>query len=190
VLPDGSRQALRVTPVEGAVGWRLETDPPAPLLPGEYTLEISYTGKVQTAGQGLYVARHEVNGQPEAMLATQLEAIDARRLFPCFDEPSFRAVFEFSVKAPLRYEAVSNMPVSRRAPDGGSVTHGFKPPPPMPTYLVAFAVGRFDVLLGKVAGVPLRILTMEGRREKAWAVGPGCCRSPRADSRRFPGRGA
>jgi hypothetical protein len=167
VAPDGFRRPLRVTPVSGAVGWSLETEPPAPIPAGEYMLEISYTGKVQTAAQGLYVAPYQVDGKPEVMLATQLEAIDARRLFPCFDEPSFRAVFELSVRAPPRYEVVSNMPVSRKEPGDQAVTHHFAPTPPMPTYLVAFAVGRFDVLPGNVAGIPLRILTTEGRREKA-----------------------
>jgi aminopeptidase N len=163
---DGARRPLRITHVEGSVGWRLETDPPAPIPVGDYTIEISYTGNVQTAGEGLFVARYRVNGKPEAMLATQLQPIDARRLFPCFDEPAFRAVFEISVKAPARYEAVSNMPVSDRAPGSEVVTHRFLPTPPMPTYLVAIAVGRFESLPGEAAGVPLRILTTEGRREK------------------------
>ena len=162
----GSRRSLRVTPVEGDVGWRLTTEPAAPIPPGEHTLEISYTGKVQTAAEGLYVARYQVDGKPAAMLATQLEAIHARRVFPSFDEPSFRAIFEISVRTPAGHEAVSNMPLSGRKPDGETVTHRFLPTPPMPTYLVAVAVGRFESLPGEVAGIPLRILTTEGQREK------------------------
>jgi len=166
VAADGSRHSLQVTPVDGDVGWRLTTEPAAPIPPGEHTLEIAYSGKVQTAAEGLYVARYQVDGKPAAMLATQLEAIHARRVLPSFDEPSFRAVFEISVRTPAGYQAVSNMPLSGRTTDGEVVTHRFLPTPPMPTYLVAVAVGRFDSLPGEVAGIPLRILTTEGRREK------------------------
>ncbi len=163
---DGSRRALRVTSVEGDVGWRLTTEPAAPIPPGEHTLEIAYSGKVQTAGEGPYVAPYQVDGRPAAMLATQLEAIHARKVFPGFDEPSFRAVFEISVRTPAGLEAVSNMPLSGRTTDGGVATHRFLPTPPMPTYLVAVAVGRLESLPGEVAGIPLRILTTEGRRER------------------------
>ena len=167
VDPDGARRPLRITQVEGSVGWRLETDPPAPIPAGEYTIEIAYTGKVQPSSEGLYVAPYDVDGRREAMLDTQLEPIDARRLFPSFDEPAFRAVFEISVKAPARYEVVSNMPEANRETAGDSVTHRFQPTPSMPAYLVAFAVGRFDALPGEVSGIPLRILTAEGRGDKA-----------------------
>jgi aminopeptidase N len=94
-----------VAPGTEPVAWRLETDPPSPIPAGDYTLELSYTGTVRTSGEGLYVAPYDVDGRKEAMLDTQLEAIDARRLFPGFDEPSFRAVFEISVTAPARSDA-------------------------------------------------------------------------------------
>jgi len=165
--PDGSRRPLLVTPVAGDVGWRLETDPPATIPPGDYTLRISYSGKVQVAPEGLYAVPYQVKDQPAAMLATQLEPTAARMLFPGFDEPAFRASFEISVKAPARYEVVSNMPLARKVAGAESVVHHFQPTPPMPTYLVSIAIGRFDSLPGKTAGVPLRILTAEGRVEQA-----------------------
>lgn len=161
-------RALRVTPLPESQTWRLEPTDGLPVAPGEHTLEIAYTGRVNVAGQGLYVAPYEAQGRKQRMLATQLEAIQARTLFPAFDEPAFRAVFEISVRAPRGYNVASNMPrVGRVRPDGASELHRFAPTPSMPTYLVAVAVGHFDVLEGRAAGVPLRIFTAPGKREHA-----------------------
>jgi aminopeptidase N len=101
------------------------------------------------------------------MLATQLEADYARRLLPVFDEPVFRCVFELSVRAPAGWEVLSNMPRVARRAGRGSVLHRFAPTPPMPSYLLALAVGHFDVLEGRVGGLPLRITTAPGKREQA-----------------------
>jgi Peptidase family M1 domain/ERAP1-like C-terminal domain/Peptidase M1 N-terminal domain len=95
-----------------------------------------------------------------------LQAIHARTLFPGFDEPAFRAVFELTVRAPPGHEVLSNMP-RRGAPQRRAdvLEHRFAPTPPIPSYLVAVAVGAFDVLEGHAAGVPLRVLTAPGKRE-------------------------
>jgi aminopeptidase N len=100
-------------------------------------------------------------------LATQLQAIHARNVFPSFDEPAFRAVFEITVRAPKAFDVVSNMPRASRTLESEFAVHRFAPTPPMPTYLVSVAVGNFDVLSGTAAGVPLRILTALGKREFA-----------------------
>ncbi len=96
--------------------------------------------------------------------STQLEAIHARSVFPAFDEPSFRAVFEINVRAPKGYEVVSNMPQAGQLRRGSITLHRFEPTPPMPSYLVSVAVGRFDVRHGRAAGVPLRAFTAQGKR--------------------------
>src|SRR5262249_45160463 len=96
-----------------------------------------------------------------------LEEVHARSLFPGFDEPAFRAVFEISVRAPRGFEVASNMPETGHSDDRGATRHRFAPTPPMPSYLVALTVGRFDVLASEAAGVPLRILTAPGKREQA-----------------------
>ena len=106
----------------------------------------------------------------EVMLATQLQAVHARRVFPGFDEPAFRAVFELSVRAPQDVDVVSNMPLRQRtriAHAAGTTLHRFAPTPPMPSYLLALAVGRFDVLEGRAGATPLRILTARGKRTQA-----------------------
>ncbi|WP_280153387.1 M1 family metallopeptidase [Piscinibacter sp. XHJ-5] len=157
---------LAITPQPAAQMWRLAPQDGQVITAGEYRLEIDYSGKVRAYGDGLYRAPHGPQGR-QLMLATQLEAIYARTVFPAFDEPAFRAAFDIRVRAPGGFEVVSNMPRASRRLEGGSAVHRFKTTPPMPTYLVSVAVGRFDVLTGRAAGVPLRLLTAPGRRPQA-----------------------
>ncbi len=164
---DGARQALRVGPGGPPQTWQLTTLDATPIAAGEHTLHIAYRGAVQKTGQGLFGVSYSAQGQPQQMLATQLEAVYARTLFPGFDEPAFRAVFEITVKAPAGYEVVSNMPLARSEAVAGGQLHRFDATPPMPSYLVALAVGRFDTLQGHAADVPLRIFTAPGKREQA-----------------------
>jgi len=161
-----SARALVVTPLPGTQMWRLAPQDGAPIAPGRYRLEIAYRGPVHGYDDGLFRAPYRVNGQPRQMLATQLEASFARMLFPGFDEPAFRASFEISVRAPAAYEVVSNMPRTQRVVDGEQVLHRFAPTPPMPSYLVSVAVGRFDAMAGQAGNVPLRVLAAEGKREQ------------------------
>ena len=134
---------------------------------GEYTLRIAYTGIVNRAGEGLFGVPYTAEGTPARMLATQLEPIAARSVFPGFDEPSFRAIFAITVTAPSDYEIVSNMPIKSRDVQGAATRWQFLPTPPMPTYLVAVSVGQFDALEDSVDGIPLRILTPKGKKADA-----------------------
>ncbi|MBC8119466.1 MAG: M1 family metallopeptidase, partial [Burkholderiaceae bacterium] len=162
---------LRVQPGKLLQSWRLTPTDESAFEAGDYVLRIEYSGKVQNTGSGLFRVPYAVRGQPEVMLATQLEAVFARMVFPCFDEPAFRAVFEISVTAPSAYAVHSNMPpAARPAPSArinGHTEHRFAPTPSMPTYLVAVTVGRFGTLKGEAAGVPLHIYTAPGKQEQA-----------------------
>src|SRR5262249_54455863 len=98
---------------------------------------------------------------------TQMEPADARRMFPCWDEPSFRATYQLTVIVPEKLLAVSNMPVERETPLGGGLKEvRFGQTPPMASYLVAFVCGELEELKGKVDGVRIRIITTEGKREQ------------------------
>ncbi len=163
----GGARTLSVTADPKTQTWRLAPDDAAPIAEGNYTLDIAYTGVVHRSGEGLYRADYSVQGKATRMLATQLEARFARTLFPGFDEPVFRAVFDIAVRTPKEYDVASNMPVSSKVSEGNTNLHRFQPTPPMPSYLVTVAVGRFDVLMGEAAGVPLRILSAEGKREQS-----------------------
>jgi aminopeptidase N len=172
VLTDASGQSrtVVVTPDKDASQWRITWIPAEPLAPGRWRLAIDYRGKVEKRGQGLFRVEYRTAARegPLRMLATQMEPIHARAVFPSFDEPAFRATFDIVITAPARFEAVSNMPVARQSPvaDGRRVTV-FERTPSMPTYLVALAVGEFDTLADRFEGIPLRILTAPGRADEA-----------------------
>jgi aminopeptidase N len=159
-------RALSVTPQPATQTWRLAPVDGQPVAPGAHRLEIDYRGAVHGYGDGLYRAPYGPGGR-DLMLATQLEAIYARQLFPGFDEPAFRAAFDIRVRAPAAYDVVSNMPRVARTAEGATALHRFAVTPAMPTYLVSVAVGRFDALEGRAAGVPLRVLTAPGKRAQA-----------------------
>lgn len=166
----GRARPLTVQPGNLFQSWRLTASDGSAFDAGEYVLRIEYQGKVQSTGSGLFRVPYTTRGQREVMLATQLEAIFARMVFPCFDEPAFRAVFQISVIAPSIYAVHSNMPsiastvVSARSKH---TQHRFAPTPSMPTYLVALTVGRFAALKGEAAGVPLHIYTAPGKQHQA-----------------------
>jgi aminopeptidase N len=165
--PDGRRRALRIEADDAASLWRLVPVDGEPIEPGRHAVQLAYRGRVRTAGEGLYRVSDSQPGAAQRMLFTQLQAVNARSVFPCFDEPAFRAVFELDVRAPRGLTVVANMPRRSLRADGALELHRFAPTPPMPTYLVALAVGRFDTLEGRAGRVPLRILTAPGKREQA-----------------------
>jgi puromycin-sensitive aminopeptidase len=112
-----------------------------PVPAGEAELELSFAGKLRGDLRGLYAAR----AGERAYALTQLEAADARRFFPCFDEPSFKARFQLSVTTASRNTVLSNEPVAKVEPLGGGRKRvHFEPTPPLSTYLLALAVGELE----------------------------------------------
>ena len=144
----------------------------APIAPGRYRLDIEYSGKIGRHPQGLYrfeYKQREPGGLVEkTMLATHMEPVSARKLFPGWDEPVFRATFELTAVVEESLTAVSNMPQSRVEPrPGGKKEVRFEKSVPMSTYLVALFIGEMDVLEDEADGVRLRIYTAKGKRERA-----------------------
>ena len=99
------------------------------------------------------------------MLGTQFEATDARRFFPCWDEPSFRARFQLTTVVPENWLAVSNMPIEKetKVEDGKEVR--FAMTPSMASYLNVFVAGELDVIETKAAGVQIRVIATKGKAE-------------------------
>lgn len=75
--------------------------------------------------------------------STQFEAVHARKAFPCFDEPSIKAVFQFTIEAPLNLVVLNNMPEKSVTNNGETMIHEFYPTPPMASFIVAYAIGDF-----------------------------------------------
>lgn len=142
---------------------------------GKAKVRIEYDAAVGTSLKGLYRAKQ--NG--EAYVFTQFEAIAARQAFPCFDEPSYKIPFSLTLVVPNGAQAVANTAETATAPDGAMKRVTFAPTLPLPSYLVAFAVGPLDLV--PVADVPpnaarkrplkLRGVTAKGRGpEMAYAL--------------------
>jgi puromycin-sensitive aminopeptidase len=133
------------------------------MLPrGEVTLRLAFAGRLRKDLCGLY----GVTADRRRYAFTQLEATDARRFFPCFDEPAMKARFQISVTTAVDNEALSNAPIDRteRHGDGRKTVH-FADTPPLSTYLVALAVGRLEASKRtRVGPTEIRIWHAPGKR--------------------------
>lgn len=159
-------------------GWqaanRIETDLdaetialefPAALPSGSVRLDLSFRGTILDRLRGFY--RSEKDGLRYA--ATQFEAADARRAFPCFDEPEFKARFALTLVVPRQAVAISNGPeVARRELPDGRVEFRFAETPPISSYLVAWCIGPFESTgtAYTPTGVPVRVWLPRGMVEK------------------------
>jgi|HubBroStandDraft_1064217.scaffolds.fasta_scaffold00485_5 alanyl aminopeptidase len=131
-----------------------------PLQAGGVELTIDYDAPFAADLAGLY--RVEESGRFYAY--SQFEATDARRAFPCFDEPSFKTPYDVTIASPQGVLALSNSPeTATAAATANRVLHTFQTSPPLPSYLVAFAVGAFDVIEGQKDPFPIRVVTTQGR---------------------------
>ena len=146
--------------------------PQGPIAAGKYRLAISYSGPIAAHFQGLYrIAYKQSEGGKlveKTMLATHMEPASARRLFPGWDEPVYRAAFDIAVVTGPSLTAVSNMPQAGTKPlPGGRTEVTFATSVPMATYLVALFVGEMDVLEDSVDGIRLRLYTAKGKGGRA-----------------------
>ncbi|MGI9595292.1 MAG: M1 family aminopeptidase [Acidimicrobiales bacterium] len=145
---------------------RLELIPPQPLDPGPATIEISFEGVFNEKLIGLYLSRFtDDDGRKHKLATTQFEAAAARKCFPCWDEPEFKATFTLRLLVDRGLTAVANSPeVARTTEDNGLVRFDFAPTMIMSTYLVAFVVGPLEITEPvDVDGVPLRIVHVPGK---------------------------
>ncbi len=143
---------------EDLIALRVDT----PLQPGPWTVTFEYTGTLDPVNTtGAFVQK--VAGA--SYVYTQLEALYARRVFPCIDEPDSKVPWQLTLEVPKGNLAVSNTPVRRETASGAMQRFEFAKTKPLPSYLVAFGIGPFDVVeAGKTkSGVPVRIVTLRGR---------------------------
>src|SRR4029450_11071662 len=116
---------------------------PSELATGDHTLALRFTGKINEQGQGLFYMRYQEQGSGagKTMLGSQFEATDARRFFPCWDEPAFRARFQLTAVVPKNWLAVSNMPIESEKKIAGGKEVRFAATPSMSSYLHVFVAG-------------------------------------------------
>jgi cytosol alanyl aminopeptidase len=168
VTPAASGQAVIATPRPIGDGGLTALDLPEPVAPGAAGIDIDFSGAFAPHLRGLY----KVQSGEKAYTFTQFEAIDARRAFPCFDEPRFKTPFDVTLRVPRGLVAIGNTRELRRAELPTEHTEVvFARTEKLPTYLVAFAVGPFDVVDAPRLGessvrpslLPLRGISVRGR---------------------------
>jgi puromycin-sensitive aminopeptidase len=138
-----------------------------PLTPGGWLLDLRFRGRFNPKLRGLYRSTFRTAaGDERSLIATQFEPTDARRAFPSFDEPEFKARFQISVVIDEGLVAVSNASEAAREPEGGGkVRIEFAETPRMSTYLVALVVGPFAATEPvDVDEVKLRVLATPEKR--------------------------
>ncbi|MEK7235557.1 MAG: M1 family aminopeptidase [Nitrospirota bacterium] len=136
-----------------------------PLSPGIWRLMITFCGQLNDKLRGFYRSTYkDEEGAAHSMAATQFEATDARRAFPCWDEPDFKAVFATTLVIDPTLTAVSNSTVASETREGGKKVVRFADTIKMSTYLVAFIVGRIEATEPVMVGqTPLRLWAVPGK---------------------------
>lgn len=133
---------------------------------GKGALHIAYQGKIsRTSSAGIFQLKED----RDWYVYSQFEPTDARRAFPCFDEPGFKVPWQITLHVPKDDMALSNTPVQSESKEpNGMKAVRFKTSPPLPSYLVALAVGRFDAVdAGHVGATPLRVIVPRGKSAQA-----------------------
>jgi alanyl aminopeptidase len=131
----------------------------APLQPGRYQLAIDFTNPFDTKGSSLY----KLEAEGRSYTASQFQPDEARRAFPCWDEPGFKIPYQITLRVPEDHLAVSNTPVEHRTVEGGWATVRFARTHPLPSYLLAIATGPYDAVPIAGLSVPGSIVTLKGK---------------------------
>ena len=116
---------------------------------GEYELSIEFVGQHSTDSLGM----HRVTFEDNDYIFTQMEAMYARRAFPLLDEPAMKVPFTLTIEAPEDLVVVANTPVESSSRDGEWQRVMFMETPPLPSYLIAYAVGPLDY--AELAGISI-----------------------------------
>jgi puromycin-sensitive aminopeptidase len=138
-----------------------------PLQPGPWRLSVEFSGVLNDQLRGFYRSTFTDScGKKTALAVTQFEATDARRAFPCWDEPAFKAIFQLTLVADDGVAAISNTAVAKvgQLPDVGKRVVTFAPTVRMSTYLLAFVIGPLEPTeAATVNGIPVRVWAVPGK---------------------------
>ena len=140
------------------------------IQPGEARLEMAFSGELNDKLIGFYRSEYtSQDGETRYLATTQFEATDARRAFPCWDEPAKKAIFEVTLVFADEYQAVSNTPaVEETVPGTGLKSIRFAETPVMSTYLLAFVVGNLTSIEERASGGTLvGVWTTPGKENQA-----------------------
>src|SRR5712671_4849404 len=139
---------------------------PHPIAAGRHQLRISFTGRINRFGRGLFIVDYPTAEGRKRMISSNLEPADARRIFPGWDEPAFKASIALTVTVPHAFLAVSNMPVAQEEPTGGGAKRvAFQPTPRMSSYLFVLAAGDLERTTADAGGVTIGVVAARGKSQ-------------------------
>lgn len=134
---------------------------------GAGVLRIAFEGTLNDQMKGFYKSTYEHNGEKKNMAVTQFEPADARRCFPCWDEPACKATFRITLEVPSEVNALSNMPVVEEKLAGNTKTIQYQESPIMSTYLVAVVIGLFNYVEDHTSdGIKVRVYCQVGKADQ------------------------
>jgi aminopeptidase N len=147
---------------------------PQAIASGKHVLTVDFTGPIPNSPAGIYYDDYKTSaGASKRMLVTQFEVADARRMFPGWDEPAFKASFKLSAVLPSNFAAVSNMPIAATTPAGPGLNKvQFATSPKMSTYLLALIAGEMSAIRDKAGKTDLAVWAPTGEQEQGrYALG-------------------
>nr|XP_003702012.1 PREDICTED: puromycin-sensitive aminopeptidase [Megachile rotundata] len=130
-------------------------------------ISLEFVGEINDKMKGFYRSKYiGTNGTVKHAAVTQFEPTDARRCFPCWDEPAHKATFDITLNVPSGLTALSNMPVKSKETNESTETLIFERTPIMSTYLVAVVIGEFDYIESTADDVLVRVYTPKLKKEQ------------------------
>jgi aminopeptidase N len=140
---------------------------PHPLSAGLHRLRIAFRAQINKFARGLFLVEYPTDKGTRRMISSHLEPADARRVFPCWDEPAFKASIALTVTVPRSFLAVGNMPVAHEEPVTPTLKQvAFAPTRKMSTYLFVFTAGELERLSAQADGVTISVVTTAGKRDQ------------------------
>ena len=157
----GKTQTAKVTTDDKSEMATFTFDNPVPA--GDAELHIKYTGILNSKLRGFYLSKTD----KRKYAVTQFESTDARRAFPSWDEPAYKATYQISAVVDTGDTAISNTKIEKDIPGPGAGKHTlqFAQTPKLSTYLVAMLVGDWKCVSDEVDGIPLRVCSVPGKEE-------------------------
>src|SRR5271165_3893574 len=161
ITSGGSTQKAKVTPEKDKEMVVLTVE--KALAVGPATVHITFSGILNDEMRGLYLGKDD---QGRKYAASQFEATDARRAFPSFDEPDYKATFDITAITDKTMVAMSNQKVISDTPGPGDKhTVKFATTVKMSSYLAALVVGNFEYVEGEADGIPIRVYSTPGKKD-------------------------
>ncbi|MGA8430276.1 MAG: M1 family aminopeptidase [Candidatus Sulfotelmatobacter sp.] len=160
ITSGGAAQKAKVTAEKDKEMVVLSVDKPLPAGPA--TIHITYSGILNSEMRGFYLGKDD---QGRKYAATQFEATDARRAYPSFDEPDYKATFDITAVADKDMVAISNSKETSDTAGGEKHTVRFATTPKMSSYLAALVIGKFESIEGSADGIPIRVWGTPGKKE-------------------------